>query len=243
MKLSLLLIIISSLFSLSRVLSSEHRPMITENASVNGKGILQFEFGYDHLRWDKNYKENLFMLTPFYGLTDNIELSFDIPYQFHPRYRGIGDINFNSEILIFGEQDITPSLTLKGSIKFPSGNLEKGLGSGNTDYSCFTTVSKIFKNVSVHAMIGYSFVGGNNTRNIFIGGISVSCALTDRLHIFSEVAGNRHPDRSINIDPLSGLVGTAYQLKENLLLDFSTRIGFNKMMPDLSVSAGFTYSL
>lgn len=243
MKLSLSILIFGFIFSSNIILASKQRPMITENASVNGKGVLQFEFGFDHLQWDKNYKERLFMLTPFYGLTEDIELSFDIPYQFHPAHREIGNINFNSEILLFGEQEKTPSFSFKGSIKFPSGNFEKGLGSGNTDYSLFTTVSKNMQNISVHAMIGYCFVGGTNTRNIFIGGISVSCALTDRLHIFSEIAGNRHPDRSINTDPLSGLVGTAYQLNENLLIDFSTRIGFNKMMPDLTASTGFTYSL
>lgn len=243
MKLSLSILILGFIFSSNIILASEQRPMITENASVNGKGVLQFEFGFDHLQWDKNYKERLFMLTPFYGLTETIEISSDIPYQFHPNHRGIGDINFNSEILIFNEKELTPSFSIKGSIKFPSGNFEKGLGSGNIDYSLFTAVSKNFHNISVHAMLGYSFVGGDNSRNIFIGGISVSCALTDRLHIFSEIAGNRHPDRSINIEPLSGLLGSAYQINKNFLIDFSTRIGFNKVMPNLLVSAGFTYSL
>lgn len=137
MKFNFSILIFSVLFSINTILASEHRPMITENASVNGKGVLQFEFGFDHLQWDKNYKERLFMLTPFYGLTEDIELSVDIPYQFHSAYRGFGDINFNSEILIFEEQEKTPSLSLKGSINFPSGNYEKGLGSGKTDYSFF----------------------------------------------------------------------------------------------------------
>lgn len=237
------IIIINLLFLLSTIMIADHRPMITENASVSGQGVVQFEFGFEHLRWNKNYKENLFMLSPFYGLTEDIELSFDIPYQFHPSNRGIGDINFNSEILLIEAKEAAPSLSIKGGVKFPSGNSEKGLGSGNTDYSLFTTVSKKIHNVTAHAMLGYCFVGDDDSRNILIHGVSLSCAVTNRLHIFTEIAGNRHPDRSINTNPLSGLLGTAYQINENLLIDFSTRIGFNKMMPNLLVSTGFTYSL
>jgi hypothetical protein len=63
--------------------------------------------------------------------------------------------------------------------------------------------------------------------------------LTDKWALVGEVVrinnlNGRHGD-----DPLSGLMGTYFPIKENLILDAGVEIGMNKAAPDFRMTAGF----
>lgn len=242
----MLVLFIAIVFSPSK--SSAYRPFITEDAGVAGKGVAQFEGSWDYLSWGNDDKENVLLFVPIYGITERIELSLEIPYLFH-NYKeenvenGIGDITIVSKFLLFEEKKIFPAFAIKGGIKTNSGDEEKGLGSGDWDYSIVAAASKTLGDFMVHAMLGYTFVGDNgndNIRNIYLYGIAVDYSLTKRFHICSEITGNRHPDREEDKHPISGLLGITYALTDKMILDTGMRYGFNDSAPKWNFLMGIS---
>lgn len=226
--LSLMLVIIFSSDSFA------YRPLTTEDAGVAGKDAAQLEISWDYLKWNDS-NENILLFVPIYGIAERVELSFEIPYLFHRQNsgengNGIGDINIAGKFLISEENRTMPALTLKGAIKTKSGNKDRGLGSGDTDYSMVAVASKCMGNVSLHAIFGYTFVGNGgdeNIRDIYLYGLAADYRLTDSLNIVAEIAGNRHPDRTADSDPAGSLLGIIYKLSEKVVLDGGIRFGLN----------------
>lgn len=228
--------------------SFAYRPFATEDAGVAGKGVTQLEVSLDYLKWSNGDGENVFLFVPIYGVTDIIELSLEIPYLFHnPKEenseRGIGDINIVGKILFLEERDLYPAFTMKGIVKTDSGDKKRGLGSGDWDYSLVAVTSKGFGNLTLHAMLGYTFVGDSgdeNIRNIYLYGIAADYGLTKKFHIVSEIAGNRHPDRREERNPQSGLLGVTYAISEKVILDTGVRFGFNNSVPKWNIFTGIS---
>lgn len=218
-----------------------YRPFITEDAGVAGKGVAQLEVSWDYMDWENGDTENVLLLVPIYGITERIELSAEMPYLFHEEEDGIGDINLVGKFLMISETDRLPAFALKGVIKPPTGDEDKGLGSGDWDYSIVLVASKGFSRFTFHSMLGYTFVGDNgdeNIRDIHLYGFAVDYGLTEKFHIVSEISGNRHPDRTIDKDPLSCLIGFTYQISEKIVLDSGVRYGFNDAVPRWNYTLG-----
>lgn len=228
-----------------------YRPFTTEDAGVAGKGVLQLETSWDYLEWQDNDIENVLLFVPIYGITDRIELSTEIPYPFHSPEEGdnedgIGDINIVGKFLLINETEKLPAFTFKGVVKTDSGDEDRGLGSGDIDYGVVLVTSKAFRRLSLHGMLGYTFVGDNgdtDIRDVHLYGIAIDYALTERFHIVTEVSGNRHPDRNIDKDPLSGLLGITYKVSEKIILDGGVRTGFNDSTPEWNYLVGASITL
>lgn len=220
-----------------------YRPFVTEDAGVAGKGVIQLETSWDYLDWDNDDAEHVLLFVPIYGITERLELSTEIPYLFHEQEDGIGDINVVGKFLMLNETEKFPAFTLKGILKTSSGDADRGLGSGDLDYSIVLVTSKGFGSLTLHGMLGYTFVGDNgeeDVRDIHLYGLAADYGLTEKLHIVGEISGNRHPDRNIDDDPLSGLLGVTYQVSEKVILDGGVRYGFNDSVPEWNYTLGMS---
>ncbi len=225
--------------------SFAYRPLTTEDAGVAGRGATQLEVSWDYLKWNGD-RENVLFFVPIYGITERIELSAEIPYLFHyhdgeERMEGIGDINLVGKFLLLEENEMRPALALKGAMKTKSGNKERGLGSGDIDYSVVGVVSKCFGTLALHGMFGYTFVGANgddNVRDIYLYGLAADYSVTEKFHIVTEIAGNQHPDRTASDDPRSGLLGFTHQIADKVILDGGVRYGFNDTVPKWNTTIG-----
>lgn len=225
-----------------------YRPLGTEDAGVAGKGVAQAEVSWDYLKWGKGdvKNENVFLLVPIYGLTENLELSVEIPYLIHSlrgggSEEGIGDVNLVAKYLLITEGERNPAFAVKGVVKLDNGDFDKGLGSGDKDYSLFAVASKTIGLVTVHGQFGYAWVGDRkdeNLRDITLYGIAFDYALTEPFHILAEYSGNRHPDRTENEDPRNALAGTSYKVSDHLTLDAAYRWGLSDSVPDWSTTMG-----
>ena len=226
--------------------SFAYRPFSTEDAGVAGKGVAQFEVSWDYLKWKNKDKENVFLFVPIYGITENIELSVEIPYLFHSpaegdRVDGIGDINLVGKYLLINEGEKNPAFALKGVVKLNTGDYDKGLGSGDRDFSVFAVASKGFGNLTAHAQLGYTWVGDKrdeNLRNIYLYGLALDYGITETFHLVGEINGNRHPDRARAEDPRNILLGVTYKLSEKFTFDFAIRRGLTTSTPDWSTTTG-----
>jgi hypothetical protein len=242
--------ILVAVFMLSIVIvyfenSFAYRPLATEDAGVAGKGMAQVEMSQDYFKWNGD-RENVLLFVPIYGITERIELSLEIPYLFHnpaeeKSVDGIGDINFVGKFLLLEEKDTRPAFTLKGVVKTKSGDEKKGLGSGDIDYSLVAVASKTIGDLTLHGMLGYTFVGENgdeNIKDIYLYGVAADYGITEKFHIVAEIAGNRHPDRAQPDNPLSSLVGVTYKVSDKIILDGGVRYGFNDSVPKWSTTIG-----
>lgn len=129
-----------------------------------------------------------------------------------------------------------------GVVKLDNGDYDKGLGSGDKDYSLYAVASKTIGGATIHAQFGYTWVGDeedSNLRNITLYGLAVDCALTEPFHILAEFNGNRHPDQTAEEeDPRNTLAGVTYKVSDNLTLDAAYRWGLSDSVPDWSTTVG-----
>jgi hypothetical protein len=237
-----------TVFLASYSLSFAYRPFTTEDAGVAGKGVAQFEISWDYLKWRNGDRNNIFLFVPIYGLTDKIELSVEVPCIFSnpsddDHVNGVGDVNLVGKFLLLAEKGLRPAFTLKGIVKTNSGDEKKGLGSGDIDYSIVAVSSKGINALTLHAMLGYTFVGDNgdeNIRNIYLYGIAADYALTEKFHCVAEINGNQNPDRRITEHPVSSLLGITYKVSDMITLDGGVRYGFNDSLPQWNTTMGMT---
>jgi hypothetical protein len=223
-----------------------YRPFATEDAGVAGQGMAQMEVSLDHLSWGKEDKEQSLLWVPIYGLTDRLELSCEIPYMFHDPQEGrntdgIGDANVVGKWLLGEETPRRPALVAKGILKTTTGNEKRGHGSGDIDVSLVAAATKTVGSTVLHAMFGFTDVGDRHSENlqdIYLYGIAADHRLTDAWHLVAEVSGNRHPDRNVNDDPRSVLLGFTCAASKKLLWDASVRIGLNDAVADWTASTG-----
>jgi hypothetical protein len=170
----------------------------------------------------------------------------EIPYLIHSSAEnesGIGDINLWAKYLILPETERRPAFTVKGILKFPTGDRSEGLGTGGFDESILMVASKQLGRVTLHTNLGYTFVGkdGNkNIRNIYIYGLAADLSLTKKINFATEIAGNRQPDITIKSNPLIAFVGLIYNISNKASVYGGMRFGLNDSVPKWNTTMGAT---
>ncbi|MBI5700389.1 transporter [Candidatus Saganbacteria bacterium] len=230
--------------------SLAYRPFGTEDAGVAGKRVIQAELSYDYLKWKDGSLEGSFMLTPIYGITENLEISCEIPYfqhnlQLAAAKTGIGDINLVAKYLFVQDESSSLALAVKSVVKLDNGDFNAGHGSGGKDYSLFAVCSKTLGRATIHSHLGYSIIGramNPNLRNISLFGLALDYSLTDPLHLALEINGNRHPDSTQPADPRNCLFGITYKASEKVIYDSALKIGLSDSSPvwDYTLGASIT---
>lgn len=212
------------------------RPLTTEDAGVAGNRIFQIEIGTDYTIQDNNDKNYSTVFVPIYGITENIELSLELPYKFiRPNAgnndEGISDINLVSKTLLISEGKINPAFLLKTQIKLSNGSQEKGTGSGDEDIGFIGVFGKTFEAFTIYANLGYVFVGkkiDNSINNYIVYSISSEYLLTGKFKLVAEIyqESDLHYDiGAFEHHTLNPLIGMSYQLNDSIIFDIAYRIG------------------
>ena len=218
----------------------------TISADVSKAG--SFKLGF-HSSWfdiDRVYDRSLSnnesgdMLTiPLYfnyALTDDLEAVFTIPivdYTIKSRIlwrndvseSGCGDSTLGFKYKVFDN----PTYQTRGAIglgfKFPTGSDDKGLGTGETDFTIFTAFSKNYERIVAHLNLGYTMTGDPNTQfypdglaDKFFYNIGIEYPHTHNVTVMAEVAGEDWGAEGNKVDIIPGL---RYTPTEN----FSFEIG------------------
>lgn len=228
--------------------SFAYRPFITEDAGVAGSGVAQLEVSYDFINWNSEENEGQILIVPIYGIGERFEFSLEIPYLFHNfsdtgYTRGGGDLNCAGKLLTIHQGEFYPAFTLKGVVKTDSGNPEKGIGTGHFDYSLQMVFTHEFNKFILHGTFGYSVIGHDEeerVRNIYIYGAGTDWNFFEKFHLIAEVAGNRHPDRTVRGEQVQAVLGAIYELTEMLSFDFALRAGVTDISPEWSITSGLT---
>ena len=232
-------------------------PLITDDTGTQGKGKFQVELNVQY-DWDEQYVDYVFTKTTggqvattlSYGIAENVDLVLSLPYQWGKTEenetiaydeKGIGDIAFETKWRFFEKDGF--SLVLKPGISIPTGNDEKGLGTGQMGGHLFLIGSWELGPCAFHANLGY--IRNENKvderKDIWHASLATTWEVIKDLKLIGNIGIERNPDDEANNNPAFLIGGIIYSVTENFDLDCGVKYGLNSSEADLSLMAGIAF--
>jgi hypothetical protein len=255
--------ILALVLSFSAALHAQ-QPFNTDDADVTDYHKLHMEIAneYDVLQRSSfpNLRQNTGNMKFAYGLIKHLEIGLDeqligIYNAPDPSVQrsvfGYGDVDFSVKYNFVQEKEhsIWPAMTVSAAFEFPTGDSNKQLGSGLTDYAfnligqkSLTQRTKLRLN-SGFVLAGNSQTGvvGIQTRGtVYTGAASLVRDFTPKLKLGVEVTGELTANFDLGRGQLQNQFGGNYRLKKNLSLDFGITTGYYAASPRVAPVIGIS---
>jgi len=229
-------------------------PLITDDAGTQGKGKFQLEFNTEFSKDKETVEGVTFKSTGgevaavfSYGVTDNVDIVFGLPYLWFrdkedgvtvSKENGIGDVSLELKWRFYEHEGL--SFALKPGITLPTGDENKGLGTGRTAGSIFLIATKEVEPFAVHFNLGYlrNENKADERKNLWHASLAGEAEILKDLKVVANIGVERDPDKGSNSNPAFILGGVIYSLSENIDIDFGIKGGLNKTETDLTFLAG-----
>jgi len=148
---------------------------------------------------------------------------------------GLGDVALGMTVFdVFSDYELGIALDLTGKIKFGTADLDKGLGTGETDYLLRADLYKFFNRLMLMGSGGYRVRGdpaGVDLKNGLIGSLGASYALNDTSRI-----GVLYDYREASLQDSEALsemtMYSTHVLSERWRVQFYAFGGFSDSSPD-----------
>ncbi len=224
------------------------RPLVTEDAVVAGKGVTQFELGIDYTKAGNSGEGTSLLLSPINGVTEDTEFSLKVPYIIAKPYDpskvdGWGDTSFIMKHLLVAEGEKTPAFLIRMALKLPTGDKDKGLGTGDTNVGFLGALTKNFNPAAIHLNIGYTFVGNQNEgryNNEVNYGIAGEYGIGKRVRVVGEIYGLYHPDYKAAEIERRALLGLTYRIDDTFTIDLAAKRGLEGADDEYGFIGGIT---
>ncbi len=226
-------------------------PLITDDAGVQGEGKYQIEINgeYDHDKSDGVTSTSIPLATAFtYGVTDKIDVSIGSSYQWNSseesdttvREKGVGDTEVALKWKFFEADGL--SFAFKPVVSIPTGDKDKGLGSGKTAYSLFLIATKECDPWAVHVNVRYIMNENDLDERVSLWHASIASELTvaNGLKLVANVGIEKNSDKSSNENPAFLLGGVIYSVSDSIDIDAGYKYGLTKAEVDHTVLFGIT---
>jgi len=237
-------ILVSTLAACTALPSGEQaatpqRPTLAADTNTTPEGSFEFESGVTSDPGD-------FVDTPStlkYGLGPRTEVFVGwSPFvELHgPDVQGPGDVTLGMRHRFRDETESAPALGLQSSVKLPTADSERGLGSGEVDATFAGIASKTFGEVSVTGFYQLGIIGDGSGATDVSHSVALdgSRNLGDGFGVFGELSAIFVPE--VNSEQTFGLLGVTYTPRPSLVFDFGTQWGLNDEASDLQLVFGFT---
>ena len=232
-------------------------PLITDDAGTQGKGKVQIEINSEFSR-DKEKEDGVIIKERggelatiiSYGITDNADIVLGIPYQWFrikedgdtvEKEDGISDMSLELKWRFFEKDGL--SLALKPGITLPTGDEDKGLGTGRVTYRLFFITTKEIEPWAFHLNLGY--IRNENKvderKDLWHLSLASEVEVTKDLKAVANIGIERNPDKTSNTHPAFILGGLIYSINENIDIDFGIKGRLNKPETDLTYLAGIAW--
>ena len=186
------------------------------------------------------------------GILQNLDFGLTLPYTITDPdagggESGIGDLEAGLKFRFLEGEGARPALALTAGASIPTGDEDKGLGSGEVDLSAALVAGFEFKPVNLYVNLGYGRLTSADTdagekADIFSASAAVEWAVTEPFAVNAEFlyesAGADGDDA-----PLAVTAGAAYTFSDMIALDGGVRIGLSDAAPDWGLFATLTVSL
>jgi hypothetical protein len=257
-------IVLAALWAAFTLPLGAQQPFYTDDPSVTERGQWHFEFfnEFDALQHSQfpNLRQNTASYKLNYGLPYNLELDIDAPYLAIFRdlgnppttSTGTGDTNlgvkwnFRRE----GPDSRLPGMSVSLYIEFPTGDSNRQLGSGLTDYWLnFITQKHLSEKTRVNANAGILFAGNTSTGvlglqnqrgRVYTGGLSILRELNSRWTVGMELYGAFSNNLGLGKSQIQVLAGASYTIRKGLTFDFGLLGGKYAASPRIGGQVGFS---
>ena len=232
-------------------------PLITDDTGTQGKGKFQLELNgqYD---WDKDNSEDvsvrstggqaLAMLS--YGIAENVDLILGLPYLWGKAEaneitlydeKGIGDAMLETKWRLFEKDGF--SMALKPGISFPTGNDDKGLGTGKLGGHIFLIGSKELGSWAFHANLGYirNENDADERKDIWHASLAATWEVVKNLKLAADIGVERNTEEESSNNPAFLIGGIIYSITENFDVDLGVKYGLTEPEADISAMTGVTF--
>jgi hypothetical protein len=240
---------ITSMFIFAGVSFSAH-PLITDDTGVQSKNNWQLEsnmeYGIEKENGEK-YKTTLYTNALTFGYSDNTDLVLSLPYIWEKdelqlgtvKTNGISDLSLEVKKRFYVNNGL--SLALKPGVRIPTGDKDKGLGSGKAGYSLYLILSKSYEKLNFHINGGYIRNENKNEEreNIYHFSIASMYEIFEKTNIVANIVSETNPDKDSSIDPVCGIIGVIYSPKDNFDMDF----GFKRISSSSETDNTYLFGL
>ena len=155
---------------------------------------------------------------------------------------GLGDMILKGRYYAVEQDTLLPYIDLVGSIKLPTADEDKGLGTGKTDFTFMAEFARRLENKDLIALweVGYTFVGdpsGYDADNRWLYSAGLAYELDPKITVSGYLDG-RTAIFEGNDDPFSILFIGEYKFRPDLRFDTLLEIGLNDGAPDFGITLG-----
>jgi hypothetical protein len=230
--------------------ANPNRPTVADPADITQYGVLELEYGWDHL-WaeDGGRQTSLGGLLKF-GLLCDLELRWNTTSLLaitgaDGTHHGFGDNWLGPQLRIYKQTKLVPSMAFGYAAKISSASTKNGLGTGRMDHSFTFLASKDIAHVhfdfnATRFLIGRENGSGFDQNNQF--NLAFSHPLHGKLLFTGEFYGNTRLNYT-NPRFVSSLWALTYAITPRLVVDSGFEAGLTSGGPHRHVFAGFTYSI
>lgn len=225
------------------------RPLATEDAVVAGKGITQFEAALDYTKIKDVGEGTSLLLSPIHGVTEETEFSLRVPYilgrpESPSKVEGWGDVSFIMKHMLVEENKNIPAALLRMTIKLPTGDEEKDLGTGDTNIGFLGAITKNIGSSTIHLNLGYTFVGDQkdepNDKNELNYGIAGEYGVGKKTRVVGEIYRLYDIDYKAEETKRRALIGLTYRLDDTFTMDIAAKRGLEDASDEYGLIMGMT---
>lgn len=217
---------------------------------------LAADFAPDAYYDDDSHPDQKTMALQFgYGITENFDIGLDLPFTWwYPdnagwHEQGLDDLSIGLRYRLLDEKESMPGIAILGAVTFPTGDEDKGLSTGGTDFESKLIMSKRLGPVNTHLNIGYSWPGTKkyDLQDGLTYGIGMDFSVSSQTQLLAELVGNKnrytkdlHPKG--DADPLEIRAGVRIISDRGLITTLGVGVGLSNASPDYRALAVLTYT-
>jgi hypothetical protein len=241
-------------------------PFITDDTGTQGKGNWQLELQGDFLRDERTAagverkdKLNAYTSVLSYGILDNLDVQVGVSYlstrttmngSTTADESGVGDSTLELKWRFYEAGDF--SLALKPGVLLPTGNEDKGLGTGKTSWGIALLATYEAEPWTFSGNIAYTHArfklpqdAEESRSDLWRVSGGASYALTGEVRLVGELGLRANESRNDAFLPDStsqfGMLGVIYSPTKKIDLDLGFRKNFNRAESDKAYLVGATF--
>ncbi len=232
-------------------------PLITDDTGTQGKGKFQLELNGQYDRDKEKVGKVSVKATGVetaaslsFGIMENVDLVFGLPYVWARekedgslvyKENGISDASFEVKWRLLENNGF--SLALKPGMSFPTGDEDKGLGTGKIGGQIFLIASQEVEPFAFHANLGYirNENDADEREDIWHASLAGMWEVVKDLNVVANVGIERHPDDEADDDPVFFVGGIIYSITENFDVDCGIKYGLTDSETDVTALAGLAF--
>src|SRR5882762_9879644 len=233
------------------IVANPNRPTVANPADITQYGVLEVEYGYNHVMGLQRERDNNFVGLFKFAATCNLEIRWDTDTLLRQNIGGTTQTGFGDNALGFQyrfvrQKKFVPAMAISYSLTFPSASASNGLGTGKYDHQIRFLASKDILGVHFDFNTAYFFLGrpssGGTDQNA-----QMNLAFSHPIYKKLQFTGEFYGDMRFNSGALAfadGLWALTYTVTPRLVIDSGIDHALNSAAPfHRTYFVGVTYSI